>query len=1007
MLVSVGICCLAALLVHMALAVRVRDTQSPSRSQEHAASSDDKKPAPRAPPNATDVKGVDVQEPPVEPVSWPLTCDNVRLFVAVASEPSDAGFQRRAGTRATWLSWLPDHLSGKVQYRFFVNEWRPTMRDEMRTHGDIVVLRADASPWNRQLVALRWIARSPARNFTAFLAVSDDSFVCINRIVAELKKRPNERFAWGRFACNLNRNATVDGDLVDQRLALQPGFLAVTRDVADMVLTLTSRMTSPSLNLALVFRMLDLTVLDDSRRIVGRRVAASWLDETKRQKNREFCRRYVWAGDHSSRQSGRPVAQQPEDEPDGFFTSFGKMFSSRRRLLFPTTLNETKSLHDLEEKRRHNRTTRDKRNWSLRKRHGEEVEQWASFSGGLPTPKKAVPKDGPKVPGFNPWANAPPSIDAKSPLPQISGEQKEEVEHKAPSVAKRYQQPGPKKLSVAKKAPWAESDQQSQLFEAMGGRPVVRFGMGDFAVLTPACGTPPLLYFRQNGRSEATAMAQRAAAAARSRSIGVSRRQKMSLVALVVDIYDEVTTLNATVPREETQSRLFACSFDVDCMWSALRETVVRSWWTAIDREVALACAPRTLPSVAQCGKYRERTFRDERSSPAMIASFAGSGNTWARLLLEYGSGIFTGSVYDDQDLMKTSPAEGVDNGAVVAIKAHIHPSKYLVQTQSLKVLYLVRHPFNAIWAEYQRRTSGSHVASVELSEGTIQKFRGFFQCMCCKWLRYTVFHANLALDGTNERLHVVRYEDMVDRTVDTLRGMLRFLGVRESVLTEDRLACSLVLSRDPKVKRKRKVTALHVLSQTPGLACSAWKTLTSTLETRAWIKMFGYTNPVVTDRKCAPFAACHLRRVKHTDPPQSIDACSLASAAEEPRATGGTAHKRWWSPSSKRITYRGGKNDVPRINVSKAWPNRRASEFVSNYTAPTSLRETREYRNFDTRGLYAQLPSQARFVPAHAARAFVEKQTPALLHAKKRVRKRRSQKWADVGRHEAAAPVG
>jgi hypothetical protein len=37
-----------------------------------------------------------------------------------------------------------------------------------------------------------------------------------------------------------------------------------------------------------------------------------------------------------------------------------------------------------------------------------------------------------------------------------------------------------------------------------------------------------------------------------------------------------------------------------------------------------------------------------------------GSGNTWARLLLEYGAGSFTGSTYHDTSLMPVLPAEGV-----------------------------------------------------------------------------------------------------------------------------------------------------------------------------------------------------------------------------------------------------------------------------------------------------------------------------------------------------------
>ena len=61
------------------------------------------------------------------------------------------------------------------------------------------------------------------------------------------------------------------------------------------------------------------------------------------------------------------------------------------------------------------------------------------------------------------------------------------------------------------------------------------------------------------------------------------------------------------------------------------------------------------------------RTFaQDERCEPlhflppnstirkAVLLSFPGSGNTWTRHLIEQASGIYTGSVYGDCDLMNS-----------------------------------------------------------------------------------------------------------------------------------------------------------------------------------------------------------------------------------------------------------------------------------------------------------------------------------------------------------------
>ena len=75
-----------------------------------------------------------------------------------------------------------------------------------------------------------------------------------------------------------------------------------------------------------------------------------------------------------------------------------------------------------------------------------------------------------------------------------------------------------------------------------------------------------------------------------------------------------------------------------------------------------------------------------DRASGAVLASFPGSGNTWSRMLLEYASGRYTGSIYNDITLMPVLPAEGVRTHEVIAWKAHVFPSQY--------VLSLIFSPF-------------------------------------------------------------------------------------------------------------------------------------------------------------------------------------------------------------------------------------------------------------------------------------------------------------------------
>lgn len=45
-------------------------------------------------------------------------------------------------------------------------------------------------------------------------------------------------------------------------------------------------------------------------------------------------------------------------------------------------------------------------------------------------------------------------------------------------------------------------------------------------------------------------------------------------------------------------------------------------------------------------------------------------------MLLEYASGRYTGSIYNDITLMPVLPAEGVRTHEVIAWKAHVFPSQ-------------------------------------------------------------------------------------------------------------------------------------------------------------------------------------------------------------------------------------------------------------------------------------------------------------------------------------------
>jgi hypothetical protein len=71
--------------------------------------------------------------------------------------------------------------------------------------------------------------------------------------------------------------------------------------------------------------------------------------------------------------------------------------------------------------------------------------------------------------------------------------------------------------------------------------------------------------------------------------------------------------------------------------------------------------------------RYGKRDYLPpERSHiPPLLYSFPGSGNTWCRLLIEYATGIYSGSIYTDGILIKQLPGEIYCSQNLSIIKAH------------------------------------------------------------------------------------------------------------------------------------------------------------------------------------------------------------------------------------------------------------------------------------------------------------------------------------------------
>ena len=97
----------------------------------------------------------------------------------------------------------------------------------------------------------------------------------------------------------------------------------------------------------------------------------------------------------------------------------------------------------------------------------------------------------------------------------------------------------------------------------------------------------------------------------------------------------------------------------------------------------------------------KKMSFRDS-GVPTLLVSYPGSGNSWVRQVLESSTGIYTGSDRDcDVDYIKAGMlGEGISSENVIAVKFHLGP---LPKRPFKKVIYIIRNPYDAAIADYQR----------------------------------------------------------------------------------------------------------------------------------------------------------------------------------------------------------------------------------------------------------------------------------------------------------------
>nr|XP_039269003.1 WSC domain-containing protein 1-like isoform X2 [Styela clava] len=115
----------------------------------------------------------------------------------------------------------------------------------------------------------------------------------------------------------------------------------------------------------------------------------------------------------------------------------------------------------------------------------------------------------------------------------------------------------------------------------------------------------------------------------------------------------------------------------------------------------------RTLHINEEC--YFEKTYASNKHVPYVgILSFPGSGNTWFRHLLEMATGIYTGSVYDEAELFSYGfygEILEMTSNDILGVKDHvIHKRNKKMYN---KQILIIRNPYDAFMAEFNRKASG------------------------------------------------------------------------------------------------------------------------------------------------------------------------------------------------------------------------------------------------------------------------------------------------------------
>lgn len=180
---------------------------------------------------------------------------NVFLFLCILVAPHQLDL--RQADRESYLTFLPQFPNTTVAYRFFTDysdeETQAALLQEQEQYGDLHISnnlhcrhRGGHCHNSLQLVtdALSWTLEH--YNFTYFLRMDSDAYLCLPQLVKTLETRPRQRYIAGYYGCKSGKSNSF--------FRADEAFLLFTHDVAQhYISSLPLRFTNEATTFALNF----------------------------------------------------------------------------------------------------------------------------------------------------------------------------------------------------------------------------------------------------------------------------------------------------------------------------------------------------------------------------------------------------------------------------------------------------------------------------------------------------------------------------------------------------------------------------------------------------------------------------------------------------------------------------------------------------------------------------------------------------------------------------------